>query len=199
MTTFAGVQEFIFNAVSKSAIGLLLFSGALLFSPQSFLSFISVDSLSNQYKSQVGILFLLSLSTVLGELFKTIYKYVQARWKINEQKAQKLRKKKEYLELVKSRLKSLSISEKKWIQYCLHHNQQTLIARAADSTGNSLANKLLIASAEGSPMAMPFTFTDEVWQYLVDHKDDYLPKLDDRNRKDFEAEMRGFRSSQGML
>ncbi len=74
------------------------------------------------------------------------------------------------------RLRTLDLSEYKWIAYCLFHNVQTLSATAINQTANSLLNKGIITQGSGNILSLPFHIRDFVWEYLRDHKEDFLPR-----------------------
>jgi len=197
--SFAGIPEFIFAIVAKLSLGLLIFASLLLFIPNSALEYFGLIEFVNSYKAQISILFLLSAAIVSSSVIKFCWEWFLTK-RIEWAAEKDLETKKlEAINKIAKRLESLTLSEKQWVKYCLYHNQQTFVANAGNSTGNSLANKALVVVGEGHVMSLPFTFPDHVWQYLIENKGKFLPEVNTSNRAAIEKELEGFKRSQGIM
>lgn len=74
------------------------------------------------------------------------------------------------------RLNTLDPSEYKWVAYCLLHNVQTLSTTAINQTANSLLNKGVVTQGTGHMLNLPFHIRDFVWDYLQNHREEFLPR-----------------------
>ncbi len=69
----------------------------------------------------------------------------------------------------------LDYQEQMWLRCCIYKNTQTLCATNMHQTANSLQNKGIVTRGSGSILGLPFHITDFVWEYLQDHREEFLP------------------------
>lgn len=74
------------------------------------------------------------------------------------------------------RISSLNDAEIMWIKYCLFYEQQTLSAERTRPVAQSLVHKGILQEGSGHILDLPFHIPDDVWLYLLRHKDDLLPE-----------------------
>jgi hypothetical protein len=74
------------------------------------------------------------------------------------------------------RISSLNADEIMWIKYCLYYEQQTLSAERTRPVAQSLVHKGILREGSGHILDLPFHVPDEVWLYLLRHRDDLLPE-----------------------
>ena len=89
-----------------------------------------------------------------------------------------------------------------WIKCCLFYNVQTLSAAATNPTANSLQDKGIVnkgtghvEGSTGQPLNSAFHLPDQVWKYLLEHKDEFLPVH--QRTKAFHEQLLAFRRSLG--
>ena len=80
------------------------------------------------------------------------------------------------------RLAALNVLERRWLQYCLFHNVQTLSTVRTNVTAQSLVHKDLLEEGPGHIMDLPFHIPDRVWQYLLDHRRDVIAEDEENSR-----------------
>lgn len=74
-------------------------------------------------------------------------------------------------------LDSLNGDERFLLYYCLGYNEQTVYVRYDEPAALSLCQKsLLYRSHDGRPFAWPYTVPREIWEYLQDHRREFLPE-----------------------
>jgi hypothetical protein len=74
-------------------------------------------------------------------------------------------------------LYTLDHQERTWLKCCLYQNTHTLYATHMHQTANSLQNKGIVKRGSGSILRLPFHMTDFVWEYLQDHREEFLPPV----------------------
>jgi hypothetical protein len=92
------------------------------------------------------------------------------------------------------RLQSLDLNERMWIKYCLFHNVQTLSGERGNRTAQSLCHKGIVEEGSGHILDLPFHFPDAVWQYLLSHKEEFLPEAEQSDKR-FPGALENFRKS----
>ncbi|MBU3713083.1 MAG: hypothetical protein FGM21_15010 [Limnohabitans sp.] len=195
MNAFLGLPEFIFDLAGKFSAAFLLFTATLLFLPAQIIDDHVLQSVRNLYKTELWVGLLFSASLFLSYIGKTTSAIVIQKINacINDRNLKK--KRKNNLQRVIDRLKSLDQRELLWIKYCLYKNQQTISCAYTDRTANSLENKGILSQGSGSVLSLPYTVKDEVWAYLKNHQSEYLPEKNQKQQKEFAEELRNFEKS----
>jgi len=115
---------------------------------------------------------------------------------LKERRDSRIRAKKagEFREALALRLRSLDENERLWIKYCLFHNTQMLSAQMGNRTAQSLDHKGIVEQGAGHMLDLPFHIPDQVWRYLLEYRDEFLPE-DERSDRRFVATLDSFRQS----
>lgn len=156
---------------AKYAWGLFVVCVFVLFCPKQIATQIGILEIRSQYLGYWWVLLIFSVSICIGLLFSKFWQWLSA----HRQKSAKRKQAKKGKQAIIARLYSLNESEQKWIAYCLLKNIRTLHATQINSAANSLLSKNIVIHGSGSMTALPFTIVDFVWEYLLIHKEDFLP------------------------
>ena len=180
------------EVVAKYAWGILAVCLFVLFLPDKQAEIIGIARLKEQFLGYWWIILVFSGTVCFESLFFKVRE-----WRAKQRsEAEAERQKAEQREKIIRRLHSLDMDERMWLKYCLFKNVRTLVAAEINPTANSLLCKEIITVGSGSMMSLPFTIPDFVWEYLLAHRDEFLPQIfekDIRSAKvlaDFEAELR---------
>ena len=191
MDALAKVLEF----VGKYAWAVFVTACFVLFIPDDAAKQIGLLELRQSFKGILWILMVLTVVVSLGAAFQYLDKRVFDGWLKNRQnKKESEAQEKKNLEMLSLRLRSLDLNEQMWIKYCLYHNSQTLSAERGNRTAQSLDHKEIVQAGSGHILDLPFHIPDQVWRYLLEHKDEFLPKTE-TNDKRFVGALENFRKS----
>ncbi len=165
----------ILDSLAKYSWGILVVCIFILFLPDDIARKIGIIEIRTSYQGYWWILFVFSGAIWLGAIYSkcsNLIANMYAKSKTNRENFAKLEKKKQ---IIINRLYSLNDAERKWLAYCLINSVQTLYAVQTNSTANSLLNKGIVQGGSGSIMSLPFTLTDFIWEYVLLHREDFLP------------------------
>lgn len=170
----------IIEAIAKYALGVFAVCLFVIILPENTAKSIGLETIKMEHLGYwwLGLIFsgAIWVSSIIPKLGKWYSGY---RAKVSLMKA------------VIRRLYTLDSIEKEWIRYCLLENVQTLNAPQINPTANSLVDKGVLSQGTGDILSLPFHINDFVWEYLQNHKDDFLlPSLIEdnefvRNLKEF--------------
>jgi len=177
---------------AKYSWGILVVCLFVLFLPDKQAETIRIARLKEQFLGYWWILLVLSGTLCVGLLFSKAMK-----WRAKQRsEAEAQRQKAEQREKIIRRLYTLDMDEQMWLKYCLFKNVQTLLAAGIHPIANSLLSKEIITVGSGSIVSLPFTIQDFVWEYLLAHRDEFLPQIFENDFRagkvlaDFEAGLR---------
>ena len=191
MDALAKVLEF----VGKYAWAVFITTCFVLIIPDDAAKQIGLLELRQSFKGILWILMVLTVVVSLGAAFQYLDKRVFDGWLKNRQnKKESEAQGKKNLEMLSLRLSSLDLNEQMWVKYCLYHNIQTLSAERGNRTAQSLDHKGIVQAGSGHILDLPFHIPDQVWRYLLEHKDEFLPKTE-TNDKRFVGALENFRKS----
>ncbi|MGX9776765.1 super-infection exclusion protein B [Janthinobacterium aestuarii] len=146
----------------------------VLFIPKDAAEQIGILTIRKEYQGFLWIGLVISMALWLGAAFKYIEKittkFYSARIKEKEKKLTKERN----LEMYKLRLQSLHLEERTWIACCLYFNHQTMFAERGTASAASLVQKGILVPGEGSIFRLPYTIKDNVWQYLLENRSEFI-------------------------
>lgn len=185
----------ILDFVGKYAWAVFVTTCFVLFVPDDAAKQIGLSELREQFKGALWILLVLTSVVSLGALLQYIDRRLLDGW-LESRRKEKHRQKQqqEVMEALALRLNSLDLNEQMWIKYCLFHNTQTLSAERTNRTAQSLNHKGIVEEGPGHILDLPFHIPDQVWRYLLDHKDELLPGADQNDRR-FPDALERFRKS----
>jgi hypothetical protein len=213
MESLAKILDFI----GKYAWAVCLTIAFVLFVPTDAARDIGILELRIAFKGPLWIAFVLTAVIAIGSAFQYFDSRIVEDWLkhkretrlqavANERDAHERREKavqereqaeaadRRAAEVLTLRLRSLDLNESMWIKYCLFHNVQTLSGERGNRTAQSLRHKGILEEGSGHILDLPFHFPDAVWQYLLSHKEDFLPDAE-RNDKRFPGALENFRKS----
>lgn len=183
MSTFLEIPSFVFSLVGKFSAAFLIFSGLVLFVPESVAKSMVIDIFRAENGTVLWLIFLLSFSMFTSYIGKEIWAAIFP-W------LQKKVESKRRLSLMIERLDSLSEREALWFSYCLYYKRQTMGAPLTAQPPSALRAKGLIVAGEGHPLEIPFTIPDGLWKYLQTIKIRFLPDFkNDRERQAYERKL----------
>lgn len=189
MSAFLEIPSFIFSLVGKFSSAFVLFTGAVLFVPEKLAKAMAIETFRSDNSTVIWLVFLLSLSMLLSYAGKGFWNWsypLISNWWAKRRR----------LEVLVSRLASLSEREKLWITCCLYENRQTMNAPITAQPPSALRSKNLLVVGDGHAMDMSFTIPDNIWKYLQSVKSNYIPEeLSDRDRRQLEADLQSYRRS----
>lgn len=162
--------------VAKYFWALFVVAAFILVIPEDAAKQIGLAELRETHKGYlwVGLVFFGALWA--GAIFKWADTKLSAWLKSRSDVKAREEKKKEHRELIEKRLQSLDEKELLWLQYCLFHNTQTLSAQRGDRVAQSLTYKGILVEGSGHILDLPFHIRDDVWRFLQDHHDEFLPQ-----------------------
>ena len=187
MEEFSKILEFI----GKYAWAVFFTTCFLLFVPDDAATQIGLLELRKSFRGILWIVLVFTFVLSLGTAFQYLHKeIIEGYLKQHHNR----KKQKEQIEMLALRLNSLNLNEKMWIKYCLFHNTQTLSAEQINVTAQSLSHKGIVVANSGSILDLPFHIPDHVWLYMLEHKDELLPK-EERDDQRFPEALKNFRKS----
>jgi len=193
----------ILDAVERYAWVVFLTAGFVLFVPDDAARQFGILALRNSYKGMWWIVLVLAFSLSMVAAFRYLNRRIFDEWLRGRREASELQEARRRIrESLALRLRSLDPREQMWIKCCLFYNMQTLSAAATDSTANSLHDKGIVdrgtgheESGTGQILNLAFHLPDQVWLYLLEHKDEFLPVH--QRTKAFHEQLLAFRRSLG--
>ena len=185
----------ILDFIGKYAWAVFVTTCFVLFVPDDAARQIGFSELREQFKGALWILLVLTAVVSLGALLQYIDRRVLDGW-LDSRRKEKARQKQqqEVIEALSLRLSSLDLNERMWIKYCLFHNTQTLSAERTNRTAQSLNHKGIVEEGPGHILDLPFHIPDQVWRYLLAHKEELLPEVERKDRR-FPDALERFRKS----
>ena len=185
----------ILDFIGKYAWAVFVTTCFVLFVPDDAARQIGFSELREQFKGALWILLVLTAVVSLGALLQYIDRRVLDGW-LDSRRKEKARQKQqqEVIEALSLRLSSLDLNERMWIKYCLFHNTQTLSAERTNRTAQSLNHKGIVEEGPGHILDLPFHIPDQVWRYLLAHKQELLPEVERKDRR-FPDALERFRKS----
>lgn len=185
----------ILDFIGKYAWAVFVTTCFVLFVPDDAARQIGLSELREQFKGALWILLVLTAVVSLGALLQYIDRRVLDGW-LDSRRKEKARQKQqqEVIEALSLRLSSLDLNERMWIKYCLFHNTQTLSAERTNRTAQSLNRKGIVEEGPGHILDLPFHIPDQVWRYLLAHKQELLPEVERKDRR-FPDALERFRKS----
>lgn len=155
----------ILESVAKYAWGVFVVCLFVILLPVDSLKYLGMETIKLDYLGfwWLGLIFSAAIwsSSIFSRLANWYYR---------------IRKKSTNKAIIIKRLRTLDQSEYMWIVYCLLNNVQTLSATAIHQTANSLLNKGIVTQGSGSILNLPFHIQDFIWEYLQEHREDFLPQ-----------------------
>ncbi len=178
-------------------------AGFVLFTPDNAARQIGILDLRNTYKGICWIVLVLTFALWMVAAFRYISRRIFDEWLTRRRQARELEEaRRKIRESLALRLRSLDPREQMWIKCCLFYNVQTLSAAATDPTASSLHDKGIVEKGTGHAergtghiLNLAFHLPDQVWQYLLEHKEEFLPVH--QRTKAFHEELLAFRRSLG--
>ncbi len=169
---------------AKYAWAVFVMVAFVLFVPEDALKQLGLEHMAAQYKGYFWLALVFTGTLSVGAVFTYLDKKVFNDLLI-QRKAQKKKqkKRKEYLEVIRTRLNALDDRELAWIKYSLFFNVQTLSAELTDITAQSLVNKGIVSQGSGSLFNCGYHIPNEVWEYLLQHRHDFLSDDEVNNPK----------------
>jgi hypothetical protein len=154
----------VLDAVAKYAWAVLVVCASVVFLPARALDFMGLSIIREDYLGFWWIGMIFSAVIAASSAGRRMVGWISRRKRLAEQRAEVLR-----------RVNSLNEWERMWIAYCLLHNTQTMTARFADPTANSLETKGFVTRGSGSILNLPYHLNDFVWEYVRRHRQAFLP------------------------
>lgn len=145
----------------KQAFVVLVITSILLFGEASLLQKIGLAEARETFRLWIGILWLLSVSLVVTELFYPIYKWISQKieFRVN-------------LKEMHKRLHHLSPDEKEFLAVYIINNTKTQSADISDGVANGLKGLNIIYRASNVAYhfkTFPFNIQPWAWEYLKEH------------------------------
>lgn len=181
--------------LAKQALALWVVLLFLLNVPEQTASDLGLSVLRQTYRGYLWLGFIFTSVLVFRNVFLFGHQKLFEPWaKRRRERAQHTEIKRLRAKTISDRLSSLSEEERMWMICCLAGNQQTLIASLANPTAQSLVQKGLASAANGNILRLPYSLSDDVWDYLKEHEVDFLDrsKISDL---DLRAKIAKFRKS----
>ncbi len=141
----------------KSWFIICVFSGMLLFIPKSYLEFLNLKNIIEEYKSYIGIIFLFAITIIMINLFNDFFRKTQNK-KMREEKINRSIKE----------LDNLSIYEASILLYCYANNQRTVILLLDNGYVTALVDKYYLKRIghQGQLLRWPYTVQEHIWDYI---------------------------------
>ncbi len=182
--------------VGKYAWIVALIAGFALFLPDDAARRIPLYALAHAYPEVLWAVLAVSAALSAAALLMFVYGKITG-WLRDKRAAGKRKElEKQTLGALALKLESLSQDEKMWIKYCLFHDTQRFFAPGGTPVSDALRGKGLVEEGTGHLLNMPFVIPDQIWRYLIEHRDEFLDKneIDDTR---FAATLEKFRKSLG--
>jgi hypothetical protein len=149
--------------ISKYSWAVAITTGVLVFIPSGAKNEIGIEEMFEAYKGFIWILFILSSVLFLGFLgdksFGVFAKYRRKRKRIN---------------ILRSRIQSLSDGEHKTIAYCLLKNTQSFRGKYDNSDAASLVQRGFASRGSGNVLDVGYLFHDDVWKVLKENETEII-------------------------
>lgn len=187
----------ILTLTGRYAFFVFVAASIVLFAPDEAASRTGLYGFRYAYGSALWAVFALSGAATLGMLLHYLSRKALAPV-LATRRDRKMREalKKETLGALALKLEGLGADEKMWIKYCLFHNTPLLSAQGGNRTADALNAKGLVEEGTGHFLDLPFVIPDEIWRYLVEHKDEFLDE-NELNDIRFIGTLENFRKSLG--
>jgi hypothetical protein len=166
----------ILEFAGKFSWAVMLAIAFVLFTPDSVAREIGIADIRAAYKGILWIALVLSAGLWSIALFGFVDRHFIGEWLTSRRRRRENEEAQEkFRETVLPRLRALNDDEMMWVQSALFENTQTLKGRVDNVTGQSLRSKKLVFLGDGNVFSIPYTFTDDVWRILQEHRDEFLP------------------------
>lgn len=159
----------IFEVVNnKISLPVAILSGFLAFGPKWLLDKMDVSVFASSSRPTIMLVFLFSGLLYTYEKSKRISEFFK-------RKRTSQRKRKLFETAMISHLDGLSLEEEYWIYFCPRDNTRTVYATQINPTAVSLESKGIVyrPTTPHDILATPFTLRKEVWNYLVEHREEF--------------------------
>lgn len=150
----------------------------VLFVPEEPAKQLGIAAIRNQWRGYLWIaLFATALLMLVGA-----FRYVDKRivgWFAKRLEDQKAKKAKEEAQArLTRRLDSLNADEYGLVMLCLHRRSQSFSAKLGHVAASSLCDKRLVSRGSGTVFNVAYHFSDDAWQYIVEHRQEFLSDED---------------------
>jgi hypothetical protein len=198
----AGLSK-ILDLIERYAWVAFITAGFVLFVPDDAARQVGILGFRRSYKGICWLVFVLAFAVSMVAAFRYLSRRIFDEWLRGRREARELEQARHNIrESLALRLRSLDPREQMWIKCCLFYNVQTLSATATNSTANSLHDKGIVdqgtghvESGAGHASTLAFHLPDQVWRYLLEYKDEFLPVH--QRTKAFHEQLLAFRRSLG--
>jgi hypothetical protein len=146
----------------KYLIPIVLSSGFFLFSPRRYIELLGLESLVNQYRHWVGLVFVLSFALLVSHIIIQVGSWLAKKYHDNKR-----------LIASKKRLRNLTPDEKKILRRYILEQTKTQSLDIRDGAVNGLASENIIfrSSNVGLMTIFDHNIQSWAWEFLNENKD----------------------------
>lgn len=148
----------------------------VLFIPDQAAQQLGIKPIRNQWQGYLWIGFFVAALLTLAGLWRYADRRLGGWFARRAEEAKKAKTEAARRETLILRLNSLNAGEYGIVIYCLAKRTQTFTAELGNAAAESLCNKKIVSRGSGTVFRVNYHFTDDAWQHLLDHADEFFPE-----------------------